>query len=398
MSIKNRTLAYGIAAIAIAAIIVASSMFVGPYIMQGLGGQKSTNNIPMVVQLTDPPNVPKGTQSLNLTYADIQLEVVGGAGGNTSQWISTNSQGTVNLLSLVNVSRTIAVVQIPNDSQIMQVRFVISSVRIAVNGTVYPVATSTNILTVPIANSGNPKLEAEGATLLELSPTVTQVSTGTSTTNITQFLLVPSATAIVRSSNVSSSEAFVGSQQDLSSNEVSDLKDASGNISITASSLSVSSSNSTTTLSLTIRNTGNVSVALQSVTLHGNLNLTSALSTTCISTTTTSSNGDQNGDGGPNGCSSEIEIEYPNEATFMANGTTLTPSLGSDTSSSNGYSALVISPGQQVTVTFTGVISIVQGDSSSQVIHVLPFVGSTYTLQADLSNDAHATMQVNATS
>lgn len=75
----------------------------------------------MVIQLTDPPNVPNGTKSLNTTYNSISIHVTGGSG--SDYWINSNTSGAVDLLSLVNVSKTLTVIEIPKDSSVNMIKF-----------------------------------------------------------------------------------------------------------------------------------------------------------------------------------------------------------------------------------------------------------------------------------
>ena len=108
----------------------------------------------LLVQLTDPPIVPAGTSSLNMSYSDISLLVsepvatttvtssVTTSGTSSStitytitqsqsgvrtspQSISTKQSGIVDLLKLQNVSKTLASVILPNGSTIYSVNFAV---------------------------------------------------------------------------------------------------------------------------------------------------------------------------------------------------------------------------------------------------------------------------------
>jgi hypothetical protein len=72
----------------------------------------------LLVQLTDPPVVPTGTTSLNLTYSALDLIVAEQGTGNlvTTSDVTVTPQGgsaTLDLLQLQNVSQTIATASIP---------------------------------------------------------------------------------------------------------------------------------------------------------------------------------------------------------------------------------------------------------------------------------------------
>ena len=393
MSIKIQTLKYGAVAIAIAAIIIVSSIVVGPlgkiYSSTSSGTTSSLGNagsVPLLVQLTDPPSVPTGTQSLNLTYNNLELHVL--KDGAVVGWVKTGSSGTVNLQSLVNVSKTIGIAQIPNGSSVDQIRFDIVSVSINVNGTVYNVSTTSNTLIAPIA--GGNKLENLSSTLLELSPTVTETSTGNATVPPT-FVLVPSATAVILS-HPNTDQATVGAEAPLTSGDRAELEGAKGNVSIEATSLSVSGNR--TMFSLTIKNNGNMSATLQAVTIHGKFNASSTASSTCVSSTSSTKTSEDSGDSS-NPCG-ENEVEYPNEIVFALNSSNSLVQFNGET---NGNStALVLQPGQSVSLTFNATITLIRGDSGSQyTITAFPILGATYSIQGEFSNDAQAVVQVNAT-
>ncbi len=372
----------------IAAIVVISSIIVGP--LGNIFPSTSIGTVALLVQLTDPPNVPVGTQWLNLTYSNLELYVV--KEGTSTGWTATGSSGTVNLQSLINISKTIGIIQIPNGSSVDQIRFDIASVQINVNGTVYSVDTPNSALIVPI--TGGNKLESLSSTLLQLSPTVTETvaTAGTAPT----FLLVPSATAVIREgSQVSQDQAKVGAETQLTSNDRAELEGARGNVSVVSTTLSVSGNK--TSFSITIKNSGNVSVALEAVSLHGGFNVSST-STSCQtsqSTSTTMGSEDSSTDSNP--CASS-EVEYPNELVFLANAssTSLVPVNGSDTIQSSN--ALILQHGQSVTLSFSGTIIITQGDTGNlQTITLFPILGNTYSVNAEFTNNAEAVVQVNAT-
>lgn len=372
----------------VAAIVVVSSIIVGP--LGNIFPSTGVGTVALLVQLTDPPNVPVGTQWLNLTYINLELYVV--KGGTSTGWVATGSSGTVNLQSLINVSKTIGIIQIPNGSSVDQIRFDIASVQINVNGTVYSVDTPNSALTVPI--TGGNKLESLSSTLLQLSPTVTETVTGTGTA-LPTFLLVPSATAVIREgSQVSQDQAKVGAETQLTSNDRAELEGAKGNVSIASTSLSVSGNK--TSFSITIKNRGNVSVALEAVSLHGGFNVSSTSTSCQTSQSTSTTMGSEDSSTDSNSCTSS-EVEYPNELVFLANAssTSLVPVSSDAIQSSN---ALVLQEGQSVTLSFSGTIIITQGDTGNlQTITLFPILGNPYSVNAEFTNNAEAVVQVNAT-
>lgn len=392
MSLKRQTATYGIAAVLIGIMIIGGSVIFGPLWTSGPTHPGSAGTVPLLIQLTDPPNVPVGTLWLNLTYSSLELYLV--ERGTQTGWVQTNSTGTVNLLGLVNMSKTIGITQVPNGSSVSQLRFDITSVQINVNGTVYNV-TANNKLVVPLVTVA--KLENLSSILLELSPMVTEITSGNLAAPV--FVLIPSATAVIRQgSDVNQSQSTLGSQSHLTTSDVALLGGANGNTSVLSTSLSVSGNR--TMFSITVKNTGNVSVAIEVVTLHGQFNISSSsTSSTCSSTSTltTSSSEDGSTHSGSNSCTtSEQEVEYPNALVFAANGSSLT-----QVSSNEGFQstiAPVLQPGQNLTLSFNEVIVLTQGDSQNlHTILAFPILGNSYSVYAELSNSAEAVVQVNAT-
>jgi hypothetical protein len=66
---------------------------------------------PFAVALTDPPSVPAGTSALFLNYSGVELIT------NSSPYF-VNESGSVNLLSLLNVSKIIATFSLPKSANV----------------------------------------------------------------------------------------------------------------------------------------------------------------------------------------------------------------------------------------------------------------------------------------
>lgn len=405
MSIKGKTISYGVFAIIIAVgVIFASTLVVPASVILPTKSQSTsltTNTsqdtstmggagaVPFIIQLTDPPIVPTGTQWLSLTYTNVGLNLSQGA---QSRWFEANATGTVNLMELVNVSTTIAVADIPNGSVANQIRFGIGLVQIDVNSVISNVTTVHSNLLVPIA--GGAKVQNLTSALLDLTPKVVEITNGGTSAPI--FLLVPSATAIVRqSSEVTPQQKLLGIVTNVTSADRSRLDDARGNVSIVSSSLSVSGE--VTSFSITITNVGNVSVVLAAIRIQGKFSAASYSSTTpstCQTSTTTGSD-DATTTTSCSGHEPPEVIEHPNEVVFVATGASLVPVSGGVGSNST---SLVLAPGQTFTLSFSGIITLSQGDQGGrQSVVVLPSVGTSYSIHAEFSNDAKALVQVNAT-
>jgi hypothetical protein len=381
------TLKYGLAAMLVAVIVIAAILVFNP-LSSLVPGQKSTpGSFP--VMLTDPPTLPANanTTVLNLTYSNIMIYIV--YPNRTSEWLSLNVSGTVNLLKLENMSETIASTQIPINSTVEKIQFTISSVDATINGTVYAVTPLSKTIVMAIANS---KVnETFSGVLVDFNPTLVMIqATESNGTLVDYFVLVPSATATIVTS-LNRAQVKVGTIVALVQNYREKLKHVvesfAQNLTMTAASLSVKGN--VTSLSVTLKNTGDVNFTICGLTLHGDFNVTPEIPTMMSPTIVG-------------------ERTVLGTIPFRVNGTSLVPILGVDCTSIIA-SALTLEPGKNVTLTFTGVLEFHQlytfkrrrGIISPMIILVVPIVvtpivGATYTLR--LMNEGFQTIKVNATS
>ena len=179
------------------------------------------------LQLTDPPSVPAGTQSLMVNYNSLEVHV---SGTSNSGWVQSNSSGSINLLSLLNVSQTIGTVVIPNNSVINQVRFNIASASIEINGTTYNLTVPSDQVTAHI--SSNAGLNNSPGVLLSLSPTVISILS----VNSSVFVMVPSVRAVIIQNGTSNTTVKVGSRRVLNSNDTMSLDKIKSNITVSSTS------------------------------------------------------------------------------------------------------------------------------------------------------------------
>lgn len=437
----RQSLKYGVAAVAIAIVIIAASLVANPIIAPtstktSQSQQGSPGNF--VVLLTDPPDVPSGTTQLNLTYSGLALQVIFPNG--TSKWVSVKASGTVDLLVLVNVTQTIASTNIPAGSTVERIQFSISSVSATINGQIFPVTTLSNQLIVSISNRGNTTQTSSGA-LLQLNPTLVQIRASNSTGgSVNYYVLVPSATAIIKPS-VSQEQAKVGAKTKLETRDMDDLAHAergvSKNVTITSATLTVSGT--TTKLTITLKNQGSTNATIFGLTLHGQFNATrtcpSTTSTTSKTTTTTASStttttstsrsttttttttterghgnttsrtstttttfSTTHGESGgqSKGACKNKEMEHPDTIPFKFNGTSLVPLLGDSEDEGIGkVSSITLKPGQSITLSFSGVIQLnTEGEGHSPQVAITPVTGTAYTIR--LMGEGFQTIQVKA--
>jgi len=376
---RTWTLKYGLAAVLVAIIIIAVALFANP--MSSVTPSQTSVAPSFLVMLTDPPTVPAGTTVLNLTYSNVSLDVVYTNG--TSEWLTVNASGTVNLFSLENMSQTIASTTIPNGTAVDKIQFTIAGVEAEVNGTLYTVTALSNTLVVSLANSEvNQTLSG---VLVDFNPTLVQIqATDSNGTIVYYYVLVPSATATVIT-DLTSEQVKVGTIVKLGQNNKEKLvhvvEEFANNVTIVSASLSVNGN--VTSLNVTIMNQGNIAFRIFGLTLHGEF----------TATRTWEKESPLTGE-----MISELIIEKicPDTIPFQVNGTSLIPLFGDhviiDTPS------LTLEPGQNATLSFSGIIDL-QPDTGNVIgppLVVTPIVGDTYT--ARLVGEGYQTFNVTATS
>ena len=110
MSTKRKVMTSAAVAV-IAAIALISAAILSPG-MLGTSSTAQAGSGTLAVMLTDPPTVPNGVSAVYATYNDLQVHV--SDAGNQSGWYDLHSSGEINLMSIVNVSQTIASTNVPS--------------------------------------------------------------------------------------------------------------------------------------------------------------------------------------------------------------------------------------------------------------------------------------------
>ncbi|MEM3684800.1 MAG: DUF4382 domain-containing protein [Conexivisphaerales archaeon] len=386
MASKTRVIAYGIAAVAVAILLIAASAFIPSFLT---GTRSSTQTTQFYVLLTDPPTVPQGTSYLNLTYSSISIHVIEKNGSN--EWLTSNTTGTVDLLALYQANASIVLSQfsIPANSTVDKISLAIESVSIGVDGSSYNVTPLANNLTINIVNASS--ISSKAGAILDLSPTVVEI-VGTNATGgkVLYFTMVPSAVAVVK---VGLSNLQVGQHVKLSDEDQNKLDEAASNASnLTISKASISVNGNITKISINITNDGSTNATVFGIVIHGQFNSTLYLPGG-VCNTSESDNGDNNSHAKQPcvGSEHEMEIEHPDSLAFKINATsdTLVPLFGDqeDNALANN-SMLVLKPGQSVNLTFYGIIQLVHqpDDSKNSVMEIpsmiiTPIPGQTYQIR-----------------
>ncbi len=249
-----------IAAGVIILLLLAGAILYMPHISTSTTTPLAPSTGILTFQLVDPPEVPNGTQSLVIYYSSLNAHVVGN--GN-STWISASGSGSVNLLSIVNVSQIIGTAQIPKNSTIDMVRFNITKATITINNSTYNVTIPNQQLEVHITNAQ--KVNGNASAIIDITPVIATIYTNSTPI----FVLVPSLRAVIVPG---SQKASVGAKVSLNETEKADLEESRPNISI--SNATISEANNITSIRIGIKNNANTSIDITHVMLFGNESIT----------------------------------------------------------------------------------------------------------------------------
>ncbi len=163
-----------------AALLFVALVILAAYIMLRL---PSNGSSAIFVRLTDPSLYPKGTQSLNVTYSSLQLEISNSSG---SRWVRGYGEGNADLVLLANSSLTIDRIVIPSGSSVKMLRLNLSSASIEINGTAYPLLMQGSEFSSAV--SGSPLSNSSASLFIALSPSIVTIFT----LNSTLIEMVPS--------------------------------------------------------------------------------------------------------------------------------------------------------------------------------------------------------------
>ena len=141
------------------------------------------------VSLTDPPIVPPGVSAVYITYSSVQVHV--GDAGNQDGWYTVADAGSVDLMSLLNVSLTLGSAQVQT-GVFNLISFNISSAAITLNGINQTAYVPANRISVPIVGGISVTDGNTSGVLVDLSPEVVPYQNGTSVS----YVLVPEARSV----------------------------------------------------------------------------------------------------------------------------------------------------------------------------------------------------------
>ena len=417
MSVKKTTLQYTVVAIIVSlGIIAASFLYIGVPLSTGTSTNSSSGSqggqlAPLAIRLTDPPQVPSLTTSLNLTYSSLDL-LVGEPTGTQGQLDTksvtvtpTGGSATIDLLQLQNVSQTIAVASLPNGSVLYSVTFTVTGISIDVNNTVSTVSLATGGTSFEVTIAHPSEFSSGDFALLQLNPVVVNTPSG--------YQLIPSSVGVMGHGEGSDE---VGQQHQLTNSDNSALGSAKGNVS--ASIVVLSLSGNVTTLTVVVNNSASIPLNLTGIGLHGNFTV---IGSACASFGGQSpyqtpgegdSHSNQTGNSDQSFSSDHCAIPmHLDEVVFVpvSSSTTTTTTSSTTTASSScaagqmalvnglgensGFHQMTISPGECVQLTFVGKLNfgnanftLVPSTASGQVyvLHVIASNGANQLVNCTL--------------
>jgi hypothetical protein len=403
MSVKKKSIEYAAVAVAVSlAIIAASTVFLGlpTPTTQPVAGVQGGQQMTLPIQLTDPPQVPSLTSSLNMTYTSLSLlvgEPTGTQGQLTTKSVTitpSGGQATVDLLKLQNVSQTIALASLPTGSVLYSVTFTVKSISIDVNKVISSVSLATGGSSFQVTIAYPSSFSTGDYALLQLNPVVVNTPTG--------YQLIPSSVGVMRHGE---GLDVIGQMHQVTNEENNQLGNARGQVAASITALSVK--DNVTTFSVLVNNSASVPVSLNAIGLHGNFTV---LGNVCQSFSGKDMPyGSSSGQGDDHSTSSHMSAHFDmciiplhmDEVVFVP----ITPSSTSTTSTSSTQSnsqtcatgqmslvngahidsdsrGLTLNAGQCVILTFVGKLSfgnmnfILIPSTSSGQVYVLHIVGS----------------------
>jgi len=189
VNMRNSAILSGIAALVVAVAILGVSMLSGVPIVSTLvntgrssesasttgavGTAQPASPGTLSIMLTDPPHVPPGVTAVYVSYSELalHLSVVGGNGG----WTKLSNGGTIDLMSTVNFSQTIAAVKVQSGNY-NALSLNVTSSSVTSNGKNYTAFVVGGYLFIPIAAGGIQVNDSKpSAAIIEIFPLVMNI-------------------------------------------------------------------------------------------------------------------------------------------------------------------------------------------------------------------------------
>jgi hypothetical protein len=130
-----------------------------------------TNTGILALQITDPPVAPAGVTKVVIQYSDIYAHVANSEGEHGG-WYKVAGAGSIDLMSVVNVSQTLGATPVPIGTY-NGIKFNVTSATVTYNGTTYPATVPHGWIGVPIKGEGISVTEsADAGVVIDMAPTI----------------------------------------------------------------------------------------------------------------------------------------------------------------------------------------------------------------------------------
>ena len=226
-------------------------------------------SVSVPISITDPPQVPAGTQALYINYSSLSVRASQGGG---SEWIPVNASGRLDLMSLINETQVLGEAKVPANSTIDAMRLNVTSASITIDNVSYTVQLTKRQITASVEDSG--KTTSSSSLLVDFSPVVTPMYGQNSTT----FVMLPSVRALSISGPKEGKRIIGGMDKGMSQGPaISPLKQqyrealetSSSNLSIV--DMTLYSNDSGTFFGVKLDNSGKSNATVMGVALYGNI-------------------------------------------------------------------------------------------------------------------------------
>jgi len=217
------------------------------------------------ISITDPPQVPTGTQALYINYSSLSIHV---NYRGSSNWLPVNASGRIDLMSLINESQIIGGARVNLNSTVDMVEFYISYASITIDDINYDVHIPSNHVTAEVDN--NKSVNESSNILLDFSPVVTPVYVQDSI----QFVLLPTLRAMVVPNPalgplpIFGNDTYAQPRYTLQQPYRGMFSSANANLTIT--NVTVYTHENTTSFEVALSNNGKSNVTVLGIILYGN--------------------------------------------------------------------------------------------------------------------------------
>jgi hypothetical protein len=220
----------------------------------------SKQNMPtgvLALQMTDPPVVPTGVTDVVVQYSDVFAHI--STTGDDSGWYKVAGAGSIDLMSIINVSQTIGSSPVPV-GRYNSLRFNITSAVITFAGAQYQATVPSGWIRVPLRNGGiSVTSSTDAGVLIDLAPTVI----ASNDNGELHFVLLPVARGFPIPGAFQKNLEHPGAREGNSQQKNLEREEDQGRVTIPSLSLSQ------TSLNITVKNIGSNNVTLTHVLLTG---------------------------------------------------------------------------------------------------------------------------------